>query len=259
MSKIYIQPPDHESFNDFLKYAEKYRYNLEIATFAYSYVLDTNWRELLEYYKKKLHGFAGAISIHGVFQDINIHSRDEKISRLSKARIIHNLEIAKRLNAKYIIFHSNFNPLITQQKYRENWVEQNINFWREIIKNYQITVLIENLWEPTPEILREMLHEVKSPRLRMCFDTGHANIFSKISMREWFDILGEYIAYIHVNDNDGDEDNELEPGEGTINWRVVSDSINELNLRPEIVFEVGSLEKTERAVSFFRRNGIYPF
>jgi sugar phosphate isomerase/epimerase len=259
MSRIYIQPPDDDSFDKFLEFAKEYGYNLEIASFAYSQVLDTNWQEILKDTQQKLQGFKGAISLHGAFMELVVHSRDKRIREVAKDRIFQNLEIAKALNAKYIVFHGNFNPLIRHEGYKKNWIEQNAVFWSEVLDKYQIVVLVENLWEPTPELFRELLDQVKSPRLKVCFDTGHANIFSKASLEEWFAVLGGDIVYMHVNDNKGDVDNELAPGEGNINWRKFSDLIEKYRIAPEIVFEVGTLERTIQSLKYFHQKAIYPF
>ncbi len=186
MSKIFVQP-DNTNFDDFLEYAKENDYNMEIASFAFANVLDTSWRKILADYQKKLRDFKGIISIHGAFQDLILHSRDSKISETAKNRYLQNLEIAKALNAKYIVFHGNFNPLINHENYILNWIEQNARFWSDAVSKYDITILIENLWEPSPEIFRKMLDEVNSPHLKICFDTGHANILStsKQSLEEW--------------------------------------------------------------------------
>ena len=128
-----------------------------------------------------------------------------------------------------------------------------------IVSKYDITILIENLWEPSPEIFRKLLEKVKSPLLKICFDTGHANIFSRVPLENWFDSVGKDIIYIHVNDSKGDTDNELVPGNGNINWLEFSDSIKKYNLAPNIIFEVGTLERTKRSVKYFKENNIYPF
>ena len=97
------------------------------------------------------------------------------------------------------------------------------------------------MWEGSPDVFRKLLDEVNSPQLKICFDTGHANIFSKVPVSEWFDVLGKDIPYMHVNDNKGDVDNELVPGEGSINWQEFSGNIKKHEMTPNIVFEVGSL------------------
>jgi sugar phosphate isomerase/epimerase len=259
MSRIFIQPPDHDSFDTFLSYAKEHGYNLEIASFAYSSVLDSNWQEILRDHQRKLRGFTGTISLHGAFMELIIHSRDKRIREVAKDRIFQNLEIAKALNTKYVVFHGNFNPLIRHDGYKKNWIRQNAIFWSEVLDKYPITVVLENLWEPMPEIFKELLDGVNSSRLKICFDVGHANIFSEVSLEEWFAVLGEDIVYMHVNDNKGDFDNELALGEGNIDWRKFSDLIEKYGIAPEIVFEVGTLEKTMQSLKYFQKQNIYPF
>jgi len=257
-SKIFVQPID-EDFDEYLEYAEKNNFNLEIASFAFTKVLDSNWQEILLGYKEKLKGFKGTVSIHAAFQDLLLHSRDKKVNATAKERFLLNLKIAESLEAKYIVFHGNFNPLVRHKTYGENWVEQNCLFWADALSKYNLTILFENLWEPTPELFARLLDRINSPQFKICFDTGHWNIYSEVSMREWFSVLGKDIAYIHVNDNKKDVDNELVPGEGVIEWQEFSDLIGEFHLEPEIVFEVGALEKTRKALAYFKRNKIYPF
>jgi len=259
MSKIYVQPPDHYRFAEFLDFAKEHHYNLEIATFAYASVLDADWERILKEHQQQLSGFRGAVSLHGVFQDIFVHSSDSKIAEVSKERILKNLEIASFLEAKYIVFHGNFNPLIRGERYINNWLERNANFWSEVLKKHNITDLLENLWEPTPEMFRKLLDQVGSPRLKICFDTGHANIFSKVPFKEWFDMLNQDIPYVHINDNKGEVDNELVLGDGTINWRDFSNMVEDYHINPEIILEVGTLEKTRQSLTYLETQGIYPF
>lgn len=258
-SKIFVQPPDHDSFDAFLVYAKEQGHNLEIASFAYSNILDTRWQDILKDYQRKLGGFDRVISIHGAFQDLIIHSRDNQVRAVARQRVFQNLDIARELNAKYIVFHANFNPLIGHESYRRNWLEQNASFWSEVLNKYDVTVLLENVWEPTPDIFKTLLNAVNSPYLKVCFDTGHANIFSKVPFGEWLDVLRDDIPYMHINDNEGKIDNELVPGQGTIDWPEFSDLLQRYEITPDIVFEVGTLEKTRQSLEYFQEGNIYPF
>jgi len=258
-SKIFVQPPNDDSFDAFLVYAKEQGHNLEIASFAYSDVLDTRWQDILKDHQLKLTGFEGVISTHGAFQDLVIHSRDNRIRAVARQRVLQNLDIARELNAKYIVFHTNFNSLIGHESYRRNWLEQNASFWSEVLDKYNVTVLLENVWEHGPEILRALLDTVNSPRLKVCFDTGHANIFSKVPLEEWIVVLQDAVPYIHVNDNRGDIDNELVPGQGTIDWTEFSNLIQRYQLTPDLVFEVGTLEKTRQSLEYFQKGNLYPF
>lgn len=259
MSKIYVQPPDLYDFVKFLDFAKENNHNLEIATFAYASVLDSDWERIMKEHKRQLSDFKGTVSLHGVFHDICVHSSDNKIAGASKERILRNLEIATFLEAKYIVFHGGFNPLIRHESYVNNWLERNADFWSGVLKKFNMTVLLENLWEPTPEVFRRLLDKVESPRLKICFDTGHVNIFSKVPFKEWFEQLNQDIPYVHVNDNKGEVDNELIPGDGIINWHEFTKVLEDCQVNPEIVLEVGTLEKTKQSLEYLQTHKIYPF
>jgi sugar phosphate isomerase/epimerase len=222
-------------------------------------VLDANWREILEDHQRKLEDFDGSISLHGAFMDLTIQSSDKKIREITTERITQNLEIAEALNAQYIVFHGKFNPLIKNEYFRQHWLERNAEFWSEILGRFSVTVLLENLWEPTPEIFRDLLERVGSERLKICFDIAHVHIFSEVPLEEWIDALQDEFVYVHVSDNKGDSDSELAPGEGNIDWGGFSDLVERKGISPAIVFEVRTLEKTRQSVQYFRERNIYPF
>ena len=258
MSKVVIQPA-HFSLDTALDIAKRFDYNLEIVAFARAQILDNDWEDLLEEHKNKLRGFKGSISVHGIITDILIHSTDKKIQEISKNRVNHCLEISKALGAQFVVFHGNFNPLLKFERYYRNWVETHTSFWSEVTNKYDFIILLENMWEPTPEIFRTLLDEVNSPRLKICLDTGHANIYSDVPIKNWIDCLGKDIPYIHVDDNLGEIDDHLAVGEGNINWKEFSNSIDVANIYPQIVFEGVTLEKTMKSIDYFRKEGIYPF
>jgi len=259
MSKILVQPPDSTCFNEFLAYAKESGFGMEIADFAHSGVLDSNWQEILRDYQGKLKDFKGTLSLHGVFMDVGVHSIDEKVRKIAEDRTIHNLKIAEALNADSIVFHGNFNPLIGHKSYNRNWLKHNIQFWSEALEKFSLTILIENLWDPSPEIFRQLIDEVQSDRLKICFDVAHAHIFSKVPLEDWFSTLRDDIPYIHVSDNDGNVDSELVPGKGSIDWQKFSNLIQKYRLSPAIVFEVSTLENTIQAVEYCSKHAVYPF
>ena len=95
MSKIYVQPLVHDTFSDFVDFADDNKFNLEIATFAYANVYDTDWHKILREHEERLFAFKGKISFHGVFQDVLVHSSDKKIAESSKERVLDSLKAAK--------------------------------------------------------------------------------------------------------------------------------------------------------------------
>jgi len=92
-----------------------------------------------------------------------------------------------------------------------------------------VTFLIENIptgfWIGFDAIaLATWIREIASPYLRMCFDTGHANTESDWngSVQTQLDACIDVIEYVHINDNLGDKDSHLMPGDGTIEWDTLA-------------------------------------
>ncbi len=259
MSKVYVQPLYHAAVSDFVTYARDEGYNIEVATFAYTNVYEMDWQKALQEHKQILKGFAGQVSFHGIFQDVTIHSSDPQIAQTSKDRIFENIEFAKKLDAKQVVFHGNLNPLVLNDYYRKNWLDRNTTFWQQILQKYKGTVLLENVWETDPEIFRSLLDQVASPRPKFCFDLGHANVYSQASFEQWISTLGTDMTYLHLSDNDGSVDQHLQVGEGKIHWQQFTDMLDDHGLSPEVVLEQGSLEKTKASLAYMKENSVYPF
>jgi sugar phosphate isomerase/epimerase len=181
------------------------------------------------------------------------------IKEVSEKQIMKNLHVSEQLSINYTIFHSNIITLIKHKFYYENWINKHVEFWGETTSKFKTTVLLENMWDESPDLLLEVINQVGSDKLKICFDTGHCNIFSKVSMREWFRKTGSEIPYIHLNDNMGDYDSELPPGQGNINWKEFNNLVNEFCNHPTIVIEVGSPDNIKKSIDFLQENRIYPY
>ena len=81
-----------------------------------------------------------------------------------------------------------------------------------------VTIALENLRKP--EYLDFIYDNIKSDKLKFCFDSGHENSFTP-----GFDCLAKYgdkLAALHLHDNDGTDDQHRIPGEGTIDWPEIT-------------------------------------
>jgi len=71
----------------------------------------------------------------------------------------------------------------------------------------------------TPEEFLELFRTVDSPSVRLCLDYGHSHMIG--NTQAFLDRVGHRLAYTHLADNEGEEDNHLAFGCGTIDWRAV--------------------------------------
>jgi fructoselysine 3-epimerase len=63
-----------------------------------------------------------------------------------------------------------------------------------------------------------MISEIKSERLGICLDTGHANINGE-DLAQVVRTCQGVPFHIHIDDNQGDSDAHVIPGEGSINYK----------------------------------------
>ena len=103
-----------------------------------------------------------------------------------------------------------------------------------------VTIAIENIWFPTstPEKLLDIIAHFRSEHLGICFDAGHANLMAvdrhfevSAAINGWkrfgtvpydeqiLEKLLPEITTCHLHDNDGQNDQHLLPGRGTIDWQ----------------------------------------
>lgn len=197
--------------------------------------------------------------MHGFFIDLYLNSPDPTVRKIAENRIIENLEIAKHLKIQYVVFHTNLLPMINKKEYVDGWVSAHVAFWSRILKRYKCTILLENMWDATPEPLQRVIKAVHSQRLGVCFDIGHCNVFSQVPVEEWFKQLGKHMPYLHLNDNDGTHDYEWPPGKGSIDWKYFTQLVQKYCDDPIAVIEVPDLKAIKSSVMYLRKNQIYPF
>lgn len=95
------------------------------------------------------------------------------------------------------------------------------------------------------------IRRVNAENFKALLDTGHVNIFSKVSIEQWVETLANHLAYVHLNDNHGDLDNNLVPREGNIKWDKFFDALNRYGLKPRYALrltltEIGQSLRTPR-------------
>jgi sugar phosphate isomerase/epimerase len=79
----------------------------------------------------------------------------------------------------------------------------------------------------------------------ICLDTGHVNAIGCDPAHE-ARVAGERLLCLHINDNDGrGQDQHLVPGEGTIDWDALVDTIDAMDFRGARNFEVAGLPERD--------------
>lgn len=168
---------------------------------------------IIDIYKEKFRGFNNIKAFHGPFLDLRPSSPDKLIREVSYNRYLNTINAAKELDIDYLIFHSQINPYLNQPSLRKLNNAQNKEFWLEILEevsDYKGIILLENIFEETPSMLRELIETINLPNIKINLDIGHAKL-GKVLLEEWIKELRDYIEYIHIHSNDGLYDDHKSP------------------------------------------------
>lgn len=216
---------------------------LEILDFANPALLAGDWEKKLEEMVVRRKQWAGPITLHGPFLDLSPASPDPGLRDLTLHRYRQALYIANKLQASHVVFHTQYNPNVREQAYLSRWLAASARFWSDLLSETEasdVTVVLENMWDPYPDHIASLLAAVNNPRLCSCLDVAHAHLFSQVPLTRWVDALGEKLIYIHLSDNRGQWDEHLPLGEGTIDFDALVGAIVRRGLRPWYVLEVPS-------------------
>jgi sugar phosphate isomerase/epimerase len=253
MAKTLIQPTI-QTLDEFTPYAAEHGFEFELVDWVEPDLEESEYAKLVKEYTARLKEVS-AFSVHGAFIDLYIHSPVRAVREQAQKTIRKNLAAAQSLGVQYVVFHTNYLPMLPAQP----WIDGQVAFWSKVIKDYDLTVLLEPMWDKDPQNLEAVLDAVDSPKLQVCFDTGHCAVFSDVPMSDWFATLGSRIPYIHVNDNQGKEDQELPVGEGIIDWKAFTGLVDAHCDNPHLVIENWDLPDIRTSVAYMTKHGVYPF
>lgn len=137
--------------------------------------------------------------------------------------------------------------------------QYNLRFFRELLplaERYSVTVELENTFDyyhfrmpGDPELpfitaqqMNALADELSSPLVKICLDTGHANIAGQ-DLPRMIEAIGSRLDCLHLNDNLGkqsglNEDLHLFPGDGTIPWRETAAALKRISYRGGLNLEI---------------------
>ncbi len=210
---------------------------VESIEFSIAENLDCLDKTMLSYEKRlRLMGCEQLI-LHGPFLDLNPMSYDSQIRRITMQRYQQCYLAAQKLGAQKIVYHSCFLPRIYLPI---GWAERVSEFYLEFLadKDSSIQIVMENVLDPSPELLAEVAQSVRHPAFSLCLDLGHAHCYSSVPLSEWISCLFSFITHLHLHDNCGQADSHLALGKGNIPFTQLLPDL--LSKNPTVSLECSS-------------------
>lgn len=191
----------------------RFHLGLEIQSFADPAYL-RRFPRAVEEHGALLTGIAPLV-LRAPFADLNPGSFDEMIRAVAHHRFDEALETAQELGALSIICPNGFVPYTSSPS---GWVRRATAFWKDLLAHHpgQARFHLENLLEPGPELVIELLDGVGSPRLDASLDVGHAHCYARLPAIDWVRRLGARIGIVHLHNNDGQSDQHRPLPDGTL-------------------------------------------
>lgn len=237
--------------------ARAFGLGVEVGDFADPDLLEGDWRARWAELRPLLEQIPGERALHGPRSDLNVGLRDRGLAAFGRERCRRAMEVACEIGAGTLVFHTGYNPLIRAPGFDRRWTQRSAEFWRGLGEEagpMGLLLLLENVWEGHPQVVRDLVDAVDLPAVRACFDVGHANVFGRRPAAEWLAVLGERAAQVHLHNNDGRSDSHAPLEEGSVDYSRLLPLLALMPQPPRLVVEVrGGREEVEGSLVFLRR------
>lgn len=194
------------------------------------------------------------LAVHGPFIGLAYNHNDCLLKTAIRKRLDMTFKMVRELKPDMLVLHTQYRSSFPRFEMQKMWAENIVNFWRREIKRYAacgVRVVLENLEEPDPELMIDIVDRVDHEYLGLCLDTGHANIFSCLKLSQWVEQMGQRLMHIHIHDNNGDVDSHLPVGAGNIDFGDLFNAVRRVVPQATVSLEVQ--EKTEVIITNLRR------
>lgn len=254
--KEFLIIPDRNHIRECIELSKKYNLGFEYNDFFFPDLLDDEGKlnEIISDYKKQ--ELPEYTTTHGDFFDVIPFSMDVKIREVSDLRINQSIDVARRIGAKAVILHTNYNPFLNTKAYVDGWIKQNAEYWSEVLeKNPDMNIYLENMFDSSPDIMEALSEKLQGySNYGLCLDYAHAAI-SNVEPQIWAKQLGRFVKHVHINDNDRISDLHLAWGDGVIDREVFYESYDKYMNGATVLIETNPMDNKIRTIELMEKEG----
>ncbi len=169
---------------------------------------------------KMLKGEGIRCTVHAPFMDLSPGAVDRDVRNITKEKLKKTVTMANRLGALGVVCHPGYDKWRFGD-YLDIWLEGSADTWNEVLAaaGDNLPVMLENVFEEEPLSFIELFKYMKPKNMYFCFDSGHFNLFTTVSLEVWLAKLGNYVREMHLHDNHGTRDDHLPIGQGIFPFR----------------------------------------
>ena len=234
--------------------AHEYGLGLEVAEFCTAYNMDIDFEKWDALVKEKMRGIS-RFTFHAPFNELCPAALDPLIVGIAKKRYAQAHALMCGYGIKAMIAHSGFVPML----YHESWFkEKSVVFWKEFMsdKPADFRLYLENMLEPSPGMLCDIVNAVNDKRFRLCLDIGHAAYMGAgTPIKTWVEHTLPYLGHVHIHNNYCERDSHNALDDGRIDVRSVIRRI--LETVPNVTFTIESID-AKASVKWLKGSELLP-
>lgn len=201
-----------------------------------------------------------ANSMHAPFAaHINIASHDPAVRESSVGELLAATEAAGKLGCRYLVLHpgpeEEGHPGPEDWYWRMRHAAEGLNHVASRCRELGMVLLLENmlphlLFGRTSDMLW-LLGAIRETNVGTCLDTGHAALSGDLPTV--VHKLSGHLRMLHANDNRGERDDHLPPGEGDIDWLSLVCQLERWSFQGTIILELAGRGTPEEILAGARR------
>lgn len=209
--------------DDAASLAREHRLGLELDDFCTAANMDADF----DHWDTRTRSFlahSDRFILHAPFAELHPCAIDPLVRGIAIQRFRQAAKLCERYSIKRMVVHTGFVPNV----YFPVWfVEQSAIFFREFLSECpaDFRIMIENVMDPDPQPIFDMVCAIGDERAGICLDVGHANAVSKLPIQQWLRVLSPKLTHLHVHDNDGSWDTHSIPGDGNLGFPGLFDDL----------------------------------
>jgi sugar phosphate isomerase/epimerase len=226
-------------------------------------VCDSPYANPLDVNSDFLKSVAGSLgtqfTVHCPFVNSDIGSMDDAVRERSVRGVLDSIELGSAIGASLVVVHparGTRGGLEERDRVRALERESLVRIC-ELAAAKGLRVCVENMPSGSAFADRSLASGVAHLVRRLdgaavTLDVGHANT-TTVPAQTMARHFGSLIGHVHVHDNKGVQDDHLEIGLGTVDWRAVVSTLVALKYDGILLDESLSVDAARRGVAYVRR------
>ncbi|EFK06783.1 AP endonuclease, family 2 [delta proteobacterium NaphS2] len=183
---------------------------------------------------RQFHRAGRTITLHGPFMDLSVGSPDPDIQGVCRKRFDQLANLVPLFKPRSVVCHTGYDHR-RYRHMRDRWTENSLQIWNplaESLKKAGTRLVLENVYERGPSEILPLMTNLSAHDVGFCLDIGHQAAFSETPLSEWVQSMSSHIRQLHLHDNNGDHDDHLALGSGSIDIQRLFRELHSLSIRP---------------------------